>query len=59
MVLPLKIFDSQCPCNISEYFRFDDMNTRKDRRAVDKLAPIRKYFEAFAENCQQNFSLRK
>lgn len=37
--------------------RFDDIDTRKDRNVLDKLAPIRDLFESFVGNCKNNFSL--
>lgn len=33
--------------------RFDDKNTRQQRRESDKLAPIRDFWEKFINNCQQ------
>ncbi|XP_019891791.2 uncharacterized protein LOC109612283 [Musca domestica] len=36
--------------------RFDDVNTRMERRKLDKLAPIREIFEMFNQNCEKNFS---
>ena len=40
-----------------QYVRFDDKETRNERKAVDKLAPIREAFEFFVENCQECYSL--
>lgn len=37
--------------------RFDDIRTRKQRRATDKLAPIRQLFEDFVNRCKQCYSL--
>ncbi|XP_053956251.1 piggyBac transposable element-derived protein 4-like [Anastrepha ludens] len=34
--------------------RFDDINTRQQRRAIDKLAAIRELFEVFLVNFQNN-----
>ncbi|UYV83181.1 hypothetical protein LAZ67_23000083 [Cordylochernes scorpioides] len=31
--------------------RFDDITTRKERKKLDKLAPIREFVEAFVYNC--------
>lgn len=36
--------------------RFDDKNTREVRRKIDKLAPIREYFDHFVENCKTGYS---
>ncbi|KAG5893847.1 hypothetical protein JTB14_002573 [Gonioctena quinquepunctata] len=35
---------------LTKCIRFDDMATRAERRAVDKLAPIRRIFDMFVEN---------
>ncbi|CAK1589639.1 unnamed protein product [Parnassius mnemosyne] len=35
--------------------RFDNIHTREQRKAVDKLAPIREIFEQFVKNCQTNY----
>jgi hypothetical protein len=35
--------------------RFDDIETRVNRRATDKLAGIRSVFEHFVENCKANY----
>ncbi|KAG5861670.1 hypothetical protein JTB14_008115 [Gonioctena quinquepunctata] len=35
---------------LTKCIRFDDMATRVERRAVDKLAPIRCIFDMFVEN---------
>lgn len=37
--------------------RFDDRDSRPERRATDRLAPIREIFEKFIVNCQNNYSL--
>lgn len=37
--------------------RFDDKNTREERRKTDKLAPIRSLFDMFVENCQNGYHL--
>lgn len=37
--------------------RFDDITTRKQRRALDKLAPIRTVFEEFVQRCKDYYSL--
>lgn len=34
--------------------RFDDLNSREDRKLLDKLAPIREIFEKFVDNCNKN-----
>ncbi|CAK1581385.1 unnamed protein product [Parnassius mnemosyne] len=33
--------------------RFDDRNTRQERRVSDRLAPIRNFWEQFIENCRK------
>lgn len=35
--------------------RFDDKQTRDERRATDKLAPIRDLFDHFVSNCEKGF----
>lgn len=37
--------------------RFDDIRTRRQRKAQDKLAPIRKVYQEFVERCQKYYSL--
>lgn len=37
--------------------RFDDINTREERKAIDRLAPIRDMFEKFVGNCQKNYNV--
>lgn len=37
--------------------RFDNINDRKSRREVDKLAPIRKFFETFVSNCKKAYNV--
>lgn len=37
--------------------RFDDPQTRVERRIKDNLAPIRELFSLFVENCKENYSL--
>lgn len=37
--------------------RFDNRDTREERRKIDKLAPIRNIFEKFVENCKKCYSL--
>lgn len=36
--------------------RFDNIENRAERQAVDKLAPIRAVFDKFVNNCQQAYS---
>lgn len=36
--------------------RFDDKSTRPGRRAVDKLAAIREFYDTFNKNCQKFYS---
>ncbi|XP_077301051.1 piggyBac transposable element-derived protein 4 [Arctopsyche grandis] len=42
---------------ITRCLRFDDKNTRVERRKVDKLAAIRELFQAFVNNCKSSFNL--
>ncbi|XP_035223678.1 uncharacterized protein LOC118196351 [Stegodyphus dumicola] len=37
--------------------RFDDIQTRQSRKELDKLAPIREFFENFVENWQKSYSV--
>ncbi|KAJ4426017.1 hypothetical protein ANN_27644 [Periplaneta americana] len=37
--------------------RFDDSNTRQERRSVDKLAPIRSLFQQIVKKCSENFTV--
>lgn len=37
--------------------RFDDANTRRQRKEVDRLAPIREVFDSLVEQCKSNFSV--
>ncbi|GBN51436.1 PiggyBac transposable element-derived protein 4 [Araneus ventricosus] len=37
--------------------RFDDIQTRQSRKELDKLAPIREFFEKFVENCQKAYNV--
>uniref|UniRef100_A0A1B6JQP1 PiggyBac transposable element-derived protein domain-containing protein n=1 Tax=Homalodisca liturata TaxID=320908 RepID=A0A1B6JQP1_9HEMI len=37
--------------------RFDDADTRKHRKRLDRLAPIRDLFELLVEKCKTNFSV--
>lgn len=37
--------------------RFDDPQTREERKRIDKLAAIRTFFNSFVENCKQSYSL--
>lgn len=36
--------------------RFDDEQTREERRMVNKFAPISELFDKFVENCKNNFN---
>lgn len=36
--------------------RFDDRQTRAERKQLDKLAAIRQFFDQFVENCKSGFS---
>lgn len=37
--------------------RFDNINTRKDREKIDKLAAVRDIYSCFVNNCRNNYSL--
>lgn len=37
--------------------RFDDIRDRQSRRDIDKLAPIREFFEKFVDNCQKCYNV--
>lgn len=37
--------------------RFDDKNSRNERKKIDKLAAIRWVIDKFVENCKNNYSL--
>ncbi|KAE9522205.1 hypothetical protein AGLY_017387 [Aphis glycines] len=37
--------------------RFDDIETRNVRRAIDKLAPIRTVFDDFVRRCKENYTV--
>lgn len=37
--------------------RFDDIETRNVRRAIDKLAPIRAVFDDFVRRCKENYTV--
>jgi hypothetical protein len=39
--------------------RFDDRETRAERRAIDKLSPIRTTFDLFLKNINQNYNLNE
>ncbi|KAJ8953863.1 hypothetical protein NQ314_007203 [Rhamnusium bicolor] len=36
--------------------RFDNKDTREERRTIDKLAPIRDFFDIFNQNCTDGYS---
>lgn len=38
------------------YLRFDDQNTREQRKSLDRLCHVRDIFEIFVKNCQTNYS---
>ncbi|XP_050502395.1 piggyBac transposable element-derived protein 4 isoform X4 [Diabrotica virgifera virgifera] len=42
---------------ITRCLRFDDKNTRSERKKVDKLAAIREFFQAFVNNCKSSYNL--
>lgn len=37
--------------------RFDNKNTRQERKAQDKLAPLREVFDIFVNKCKTNYSV--
>ncbi|XP_063227959.1 piggyBac transposable element-derived protein 4-like [Bacillus rossius redtenbacheri] len=37
--------------------RFDNKETRNERKELDRIAPIRECFETFVANCQKSYSL--
>lgn len=39
-----------------QHLRFDDLQTREARRALDRLAPIRDLFDMFVQNCGAAFT---
>lgn len=39
-----------------QHLRFDDLNTREERRQIDKLAPIRNICESFVEKCKSAYT---
>ena len=41
---------------LNRCLRFDDPETRMDRRNADKFAPIRNIFDIFNENCRRMYS---
>ena len=52
LVMSIKRFKFIVRC-----LRFDNRDTREERRKIDKLAPIRNMFEKFVENCKKCYSL--
>ena len=42
---------------LSRYVRFDDKNTREERKQKDKFAAIRELYEEFNEQCRANWEL--
>lgn len=40
---------------LNRYIRFDDKNSRENRKKTDKLAPIREIFETFVKNCENGY----
>lgn len=39
-----------------QHLRFDDMDTRAERKQIDKLAPIRNIFDSFADKCKSAYT---
>lgn len=52
LVMSIKRFKLLIRC-----LRFDDRTSRTQRKAYDRLAPIRKMFEMFVQNCQNSYIL--
>ncbi|XP_017796105.1 PREDICTED: uncharacterized protein LOC108577462 [Habropoda laboriosa] len=42
--------------DILKHIRFDDYITREDRKAIDKLAPLRAISNIFIKNCRDSYS---
>lgn len=42
---------------LMQFVRFDDKETREERKVYDKLAPIRDIVDRFVTHCQTNYSL--
>jgi hypothetical protein len=40
-----------------QFLRFDDRTTRAARSEMDKLAPIRQFFELFVTKCKLHYSV--
>nr|XP_022909613.1 piggyBac transposable element-derived protein 4-like [Onthophagus taurus] len=38
------------------FIRFDDKSTRNERKKIDKLAPVREFFDLFVQNCKQFYT---
>ena len=51
-VMSLKRFKFLLRC-----FRFDNKETRDERKKLDKLAPVREIFDLFVENCKKNYCM--
>jgi len=41
---------------ITSFLRFDNFETRQERKSVDKLAPIRDIFDIFISNCKKSLN---
>lgn len=50
LVMNIKRFKTLIRC-----LRFDDRNTREERKTVDRLAPVREIFQKFIQNCQKSY----
>lgn len=37
--------------------RFDNIQDRDERKVINKLAPIREFYEAFVNNCMKHYTL--
>ncbi|XP_063222039.1 piggyBac transposable element-derived protein 4-like [Bacillus rossius redtenbacheri] len=52
LTMSLKRFQFLMRC-----IRFDNKETRNERKELDRIAPIRECFETFVANCQKSYSL--
>ncbi|UYV83427.1 hypothetical protein LAZ67_23000974, partial [Cordylochernes scorpioides] len=50
------IMSQDCFLFLLRCLRFDDITTRKERKKLDKLAPIREFVEAFVYNCKKLYT---
>lgn len=52
LVMSLKRFKTLIRC-----LRFDDRNTREERKKIDRLAPVREIFKKFVKSCKESYIL--